>query len=409
MSRAISSRRKRLRISWTTVEFRVARAIARWNFRSSWRKRSSCLRKSSSAASSRLRSISAAMTAKSSSLACTAASCATRGSSSRRASSTPATSLTRIAWRLRSRSRGTSSDAMKMPPDWPRRTSSTPASTSVFTASRSVGRLIRMIAASSRSDGRRSPTCRSPALIRSAICSTASSKVRRDETGSNELSKPTSSDIGPWEPGRWARIASRAPPPRARAPDARPRRSAWCPRPRRSRSRSRGAPWRRRSSSASPRRSLAVPLARRRGSGRRSWPGSPARRGCRAPSSVRATARPVSGLFAAPATTRQSIERASASSISPPAAQGASTSSSLARIASADGATSMPCSSATRRCSAGVEVAADHVGARLHELRGERGADLAQARPRPRAGPRSRLTRWPRPARGPSPGRPSPP
>ena len=64
--------------------------------------------------------------------------------------------------------------------------------------------------------------------------------------------------------------------------------------------------------------------------------------------SVRATARPVSGLFAAPATTRQSIERASASSISPPAAQGASTSSSLARIASADGATSMPCAWAMR-------------------------------------------------------------
>src|SRR5215208_3059896 len=79
-----------------------------------------------------------------------------------------------------------------MPPDWPRRTSSTPASTSVLTASRSVGRLIRMMPASSRSDGRRSPTCRSPDLIRSAICSTASSKVRRDETGSNELSKPTS-------------------------------------------------------------------------------------------------------------------------------------------------------------------------------------------------------------------------
>src|SRR5215218_5948911 len=51
---------------------------------------------------------------------------------------------------------------------------------------------------------------------------------------------------------------------------------------------------------------------------------------------------------AAPATTRQSIERARASSISPPAAQGASTSSSLARMASADGTTSMPCCSATR-------------------------------------------------------------
>src|SRR5215213_11375904 len=49
-----------------------------------------------------------------------------------------------------------------------------------------------MMPASSRSEGRRSPTCRSPALMRSAICSTASSKVRRDETGSNELSKPTS-------------------------------------------------------------------------------------------------------------------------------------------------------------------------------------------------------------------------
>ena len=42
MSRAISSRRKRLRMSCTTVELRVARAIARWNFRSSWRNRSSC-------------------------------------------------------------------------------------------------------------------------------------------------------------------------------------------------------------------------------------------------------------------------------------------------------------------------------------------------------------------------------
>ena len=67
----------------------MARASARWNFRSSWRKRSSWRRKSSLAASSRWRSIVSAIAAKSSSLACTAASCATRGSSSRRASSTP--------------------------------------------------------------------------------------------------------------------------------------------------------------------------------------------------------------------------------------------------------------------------------------------------------------------------------
>src|SRR5829696_1151346 len=185
MSRAISRRRKRLRISCTTVELRVARAIARWNLRS-------FSRKSSAFASARLRSISADIAAKSSSLACTAASWATRGSSRRRASSTPATSLTRIAWRLLSRSRGTSSDATKMPPDCPRRTARTPASARTFTASRRVGRLIRIWAASSRSDGSRSPTCRSPALMRSAICSTASSKVRRDETASNELSKPTS-------------------------------------------------------------------------------------------------------------------------------------------------------------------------------------------------------------------------
>ncbi len=59
--------------------------------------------------------------------------------------------------------------------------------------------------------------------------------------------------------------------------------------------------------------------------------------------SVRATPRSVSGLLAAPAITRQSSARARASSISPPAAHGASTSSSLARIASADGAISMPC------------------------------------------------------------------
>ena len=190
MSRAISSRPNSERISDTTVELRVARAIVRWNFRSSWRKRSSCSRKSSSAASSRLRSIVSCIAAKSSSLACTAASWATRGSSSRRASSTPATSPTRISERVRSSSRGTSSLATKMPPLWPRSTSSTPASARTFTASRSVGLLMRMREASSRSEGRRSPTCRSPDLIRSAICSTASSKVRRVATGTNSRSKP---------------------------------------------------------------------------------------------------------------------------------------------------------------------------------------------------------------------------
>jgi hypothetical protein len=197
MSRAISSRRKTWRISETIVELPVARAMTRWNLRSSWRKRSSWRRKSAFAASSRLRSIVARIAWKSASLACAAASSATRGSSRRRASSTPATSETRISQLVRSRSRGTSSERTKIPPLWPRRTSSTPASASTLTASRSVGRLIRICAASSRSDGSRSPTWRSPVFTFSAICSTASSKVWRVATGSNARSTAGEYRSGP--------------------------------------------------------------------------------------------------------------------------------------------------------------------------------------------------------------------
>src|ERR671918_206187 len=272
MSRAISSWRSMVRIRPTIVALRVARASARWNLRSSWRKRSSWLRKSSLAASSRWRSIVRAIAAKSSSVAWTAASWATRGSSRRRASSTPAISPKRISWRLRSSSRGISSDATKIPPDCPRRTSSTPASVRTLIASRRVGRLIRIWAASSRSDGSRSPVCRSPALIFSAICSTASSNVRRVATGSNAIAA-------------WIIVLR---PPRARAPGAPPPRAAWSPPRRPRRSPGRAGPWRERSAPphSAPCRRTTRPI---RGSARRGWPGSRVRRGSRAPS---ASARP---------------------------------------------------------------------------------------------------------------------
>src|SRR3954470_21733077 len=125
--------------------------------------------------------------AKSSSVARTAASWATRGSSSRRASSTEATSPTRIDERWRTSSTGTTSEATNMPPPGPRRTASRPASTSTLTASRNVGRLISIWGASARSPGSLSPTRSWPWRTFSAICSAASSKVRRVRTGSNTL------------------------------------------------------------------------------------------------------------------------------------------------------------------------------------------------------------------------------
>ena len=64
-------------------------------------------------------------------------------------------------------------------------------SQSTRTASRSVGRLICIAAASSRSEGRRSPSASSPTRMRSAICSTAPSNVRRGPTGANPLSMVT--------------------------------------------------------------------------------------------------------------------------------------------------------------------------------------------------------------------------
>src|SRR3954451_7731973 len=123
--------------------------------------------------------------AKSSSVARTAASWATRGSSRRRASSTQATSPRRILERWRTSSTGTTSVATNIPPPGPRRTVSRPASTSTAIASRSVGRLISICAASARSPGSLSPTRSSPARTFSAICSAASSNVRRVRTGSN--------------------------------------------------------------------------------------------------------------------------------------------------------------------------------------------------------------------------------
>src|SRR3954453_23617 len=74
-----------------------------------------------------------------------------------------------------------------MPPPGPRRTASSPASTSTLTASRSVGRLISICVASARSPGSLSPRRSSPWRTFSAICSAASSKVRRVRTGSNTL------------------------------------------------------------------------------------------------------------------------------------------------------------------------------------------------------------------------------
>ena len=78
-----------------------------------------------------------------------------------------------------------------------------------------------------------------------------------------------------------------------------------------------------------PSRARCAPARRRRrrrrttrpprGSARRSWRGSPARRGCRAPSASAATARPVSGLLAAPATTRD-VDRARQRVVDQPAA-----------------------------------------------------------------------------------------
>ncbi len=114
-----------------------------------------------------------------------AASCATRGSSTRRASSTWATSWMRMSRREATSSGGTISVAMNMPPPAPRRTSISPESTRTLIASRSVGREISICSASARSDGRRSPTASSPSLTFSAICPTASSKVRRVWTGVN--------------------------------------------------------------------------------------------------------------------------------------------------------------------------------------------------------------------------------
>ena len=66
-----------------------------------------------------------------------------------------------------------------------------PPLASTFTASRSVGRLIRIASASWRSLGSRSPSARSPWRIRCAICSTAPSKARLGPIGSNSTALPS--------------------------------------------------------------------------------------------------------------------------------------------------------------------------------------------------------------------------
>ena len=64
------------------------------------------------------------------------------------------------------------------------------SSASVRTASAEGRAADAHLGASSRSDGSRSPMCRSPDLIFSAICSTASSNVLREDTASKVRSKP---------------------------------------------------------------------------------------------------------------------------------------------------------------------------------------------------------------------------
>ena len=63
----------------------------------------------------------------------------------------------------------------------------TPASTSTRSASRTVGRLMRICAARSRSEGSRSPLCKSPARSASRTCPTASSAVRRGVIRANSM------------------------------------------------------------------------------------------------------------------------------------------------------------------------------------------------------------------------------
>ena len=286
----------------------------------------------------------------------------------------------------------------RCPPDWPRRTSSTPASTSILTASRSVGRLMRMMPGELALGGQPVAHVQVAGLdpLGDLLDRLLEGTARRDGL---ERALQTSLRISArWSPRRY-RLAGGLHALERLALGHLDRRDAvglgGLERA------SRAAPWRRRSGSRlAPGAPVAVPLARDVDQAAAVGEEVRARRRCRAASACAPRARSVSGLFAAPATTRQSIERASASSISPPAAQGASTSSSLARIASADGATAMPVlvgeplGSARRR-----GRSRSRARRRVRELAPPAPSPPCRARPRRRGARRSR----------PSPSRPSRP
>ena len=211
-------------MSATTVELRVARAIARWNLRSSWRKRSSWRRKSSLGGELALALDRAAASRRSRRrwrAPPRAAPRAARAGGAPRARPRPRS--TRISWRERTARAGPAREPTKMPPDWPRRTSSTPASASALIASRRVGRLIRIWAASSRSEGRRSPMCRSPRLdlLGDLLDGLLEGPASRDGL---ERALQTGASIGGASPARAGSCAARRRP--ARAPGARRPRAA---------------------------------------------------------------------------------------------------------------------------------------------------------------------------------------
>ena len=353
-------------MSCTTVELRVARAIARWNLRSSWRNRSSFSRKSSALASARLRSISRGHRGE------VLLACVHRGELRH--------ARLEQAARLEHSGHLAHANRLAAPEQIARNQlgrHEDPAGLAPAHLEHSrLGQHLHRLAQRRAADAHHAPParartaagrpmCRSPALIRSAICSTASSKVRRDETGSNELSKPAS--------GYPAMVVATSRLSVAGGVHALER-LALCHLDRRRalglgglEGAALGAPSRRRSARARPGRDRRT-TRWRRGSARRSWRGSPGRRGCPRSISVRATPRSVSGLFAAPAITRQSSARASASSIRPPRRAGGehvelAREDRLGRRRELDSVLR-----AESLAALGVEVARDHARAGLDEL-----------------------------------------
>ncbi len=75
--------------------------------------------------------------------------------------------------------------AMNAPPVAPRRNSTSPATSNIRIASRTVFRLTANCSANARSDGRRSPVESSPRCTSSRICEVISSKARRGCAGVN--------------------------------------------------------------------------------------------------------------------------------------------------------------------------------------------------------------------------------